>query len=257
MALKTLKELNLDFIGYSQTHEQKTTFISMVTHRPKIPHAPNPELQESMEPSGRKKCKLKNAEVLDRLSIPKRSKKRRGLFAAISDIVFSLAIIMILFVVLISGSDRGQPKSFFSYSYFAVVTASMQDEIPQGSFILVKQMDPTALEVGDNITYMVDQSTSVTHKVVDIYEDYDSSGARGFKTKGVNNANPDKEIVYEANVVGKVVLVLPVVGAFLTNLSENVFLVFIIFGLCILLSFVLRGVFTKGAVHVPPEKTKV
>jgi len=176
-----------------------------------------------------------------------RSLNKRRLFTAISDMLFSLAIAMILFVVLVPGTDDGTPKSIFNYSYFTVISPSMQDEIPQGSFILVKYTDPLELMPGDNITYMSDRSTSVTHKIVEIYENYDSSGARGFLTKGVNNHNPDRDVVYEADVVGKVIFVLPVLGVVLQFLSENVFLVFIIFGLCVLLSFLLRGIFSKPA----------
>jgi signal peptidase len=183
----------------------------------------------------------------------KHPRKRRGLFASISDVLFSLAIFMILIVILTSGTGSGMPKTIFDFAYFTVVTPSMQDEIPQGSFILVKQLDPLDLKVGDNITYMADRTTSVTHKIIGIYENYDSSGARGFQTKGVNNAKPDQEIVYEANVVGKVILVLPVVGMVLTALGENVFLAFMIFGLCVLLSFLIRGVFVKPAKRKSPE----
>jgi len=152
---------------------------------------------------------------------------------------------MILLAAFFTGTESGAPRVFFGYSYFAVMSNSMQNEIPQGSFILVKHVDPQGLRVGDNITYMTDRTTSVTHKIVGIYENYNSSGARGFQTRGVNNENPDRDIVYEAFVVGKVVLVLPVVGAILSSLDENVFLVFLIFGICVFLSFLLRGVFAK------------
>jgi len=183
---------------------------------------------------------------------PMHQVKHQGLINAISDMLFSLAVVMILFVVLVPGSDEGAPKTILKYSYFTVLSPSMQDEIPQGSFILVKQTNPKDLMPGDNITFMDGAYTSVTHKIVEIYENYDSSGVRGFQTKGVNNPNPDNGVVYEANIIGKVVFVLPYVGAALLYLSENVFLVFIIFCLCVLLSFFLRGVFTKqerGAVN--------
>jgi len=177
------------------------------------------------------------------LSAEKYPKKKYGLLTVISDMLFSLAIIMIVFVVAVNGSDGSAPKMFFNYSYFTVQTPSMQDEIPRGSFILVKRTDPSKLVIGDNITYMADRSTSVTHKITAIYENYDKSGARGFVTQGVNNPNPDHEIVYEANVVGKVIFILPVAGVVLSYLGENAFLVFILFGLCVLFSFFLRGAF--------------
>ena len=170
-------------------------------------------------------------------------KNSNGLFIFISNMIFYLAIVLIMLTVLTSGTENGAPKSIFGYSYFTVVSKSMQDEIPKGSFILVKNSDPGELRVGDTITFMRDRSSSVTHKILEIYENYDKSGVRGFQTKGVNNANPDNDIVYATNIVGKVTLVIPALGAMLSALASNVYLVFIVFGLCVVMSFCIRGLF--------------
>lgn len=178
---------------------------------------------------------------------PKPGKIRRigSHFALLSDILFYLAVVLVLVTVLTPDQHNGAPKTIFGYSYFSVVSRSMQDEIPKGSFILVKNVDPQNLTVGDTITYMRDRNTSVTHKIVDIRENYNKSGALGFQTKGVNNANPDSDIVYEANVVGKVIFVLPGLGTAMTYLGTNIYIVCIIFGLCVVISFCLRGFFQK------------
>jgi len=177
----------------------------------------------------------------------KNKKKQRGILSLISDLLFYLAICTVLLAVLTSvpGNGNGAPRMFMGYSYFTVLTPSMQNEIPKGSFILVKETKSQDLNIGDNITFMKDANNSVTHKIVDIYENYENSGARGFQTKGVNNLNPDKNIVYEANVIGKVILVLPAVGAAISYIRANIYIVFIFFGLCILLSFLLRGLFAN------------
>lgn len=200
---------------------------------------------------------LKTLEELNRdfMTDSQASKKKIGLkpIKPLVNILFFLAIIMILVISLVPGSDNGAPKMIFDYSYFTVLTPSMQDEIPQDSFILVKKVNPWELKTGDNITYMIDRSISVTHKIIDIYENYDNSGARGFQTQGVNNINPDQNIVYEANVVGKVVLVLPGAGAVLSKLSENIFIIIVLLSICLLLSFFFRGVFTKSTKQVLPK----
>ena len=251
MALRSLDDINRIFLADNQTPELITEL------KPITPLIIEVEPPRSMMPRRTEINDLRSSRRYGEQAGVKPFPKERGLFTAISDMLFSLAIVMILFVVLFSGTESGRPKTIFNYSYFTVVSPSMQDEIPQGSFILVKSIDPQKLKVGDNITYMADRSTSVTHKIVGIYENYDSSGALGFQTKGVNNTNPDQDIVYEASIVGKVVFVLPVFGTVLSHLSENVFLVFIIFGLCVLLSFFLRGVFTKSAKRNLPKPTKV
>ena len=178
---------------------------------------------------------------------PEPGRNKRASLNAVSDMLFSTAIIMILFMVLLSGADGGTPKNIFDFYCFTVLSPSMQDEIPQGSFILVKKTDPFDLKTGDNITFMADKSTSVTHKIAGIYENYAGSGARGFLTKGVNNLKADQDVVFAVNVVGKVVFVLPAAGAALSYLNDNVFLVFIIFGLVMILSFLLRGIFVRPA----------
>jgi hypothetical protein len=53
--------------------------------------------------------------------------------------------------------------------------------------------------------------------------------------------------VYEANVVGRVIFHIPGVGAVISSLKANIYIVFIIFGLCVVLSFLLRGLFAKPA----------
>jgi signal peptidase len=172
-------------------------------------------------------------------------KKKRGTVAIISDILFYLAILVVLATTALAGQGDGTPKMILGYADFTVLTSSMEGEIPKGSFILVHRTDSQSLQVGDNITFMRDASTSVTHKIIDIYEDYQDSGDRGFQTKGVHNTNPDKDIVYADKIIGKVVLVIPFVGALLLYLRSNLHLVFIIFGVFILLSFCLRWLFAK------------
>ena len=175
----------------------------------------------------------------------KPAKKNRGALKLLADVLFYAAIFAVLVSAVMSSHD-GAPKTVMGYSYYTVLTSSMQSEIPKGSFILVRRTDPAGLNVGDDITFIRGRGATVTHRIVGIDEDYQGSGARGFITKGVNNVNPDKDVVLGKDVVGKVILTLPAMGAVISYLNENIFLVFIMYGLCILLSFCLRGIFVKG-----------
>ena len=187
----------------------------------------------------------------------KRSKKKHNIFSFISDILFYLAILTVMVAILTSGSKDGSPRTFLGkYAYFTVVSPSMQDELPVGSFILVKKTDPHDLKIDDNITFMKDAHTTVTHKIIGIYENYNDSGARGFQTKGTNNINPDAEIVYEANVVGKVIFNVPKAGAVISALKANIYIIFLIFGIFVIASFLLRMLFRQIDKQNPPEKIK-
>jgi len=142
------------------------------------------------------------------------------------------------------------------YSHFTVLSSSMHNEIPKGSFILVQDTPAKELQIGDNIAFMRDRSTLVAHKIIDIDEDYQESGARGFMTQGVNNDYPDNEIVSAIDVLGKVVFTLPVAGSALLYLKNNIHLAFISLGLFVILSLYLRGLLAKrgsgGALQEEP-----
>jgi signal peptidase len=172
--------------------------------------------------------------------------KKYRLLTILSDILFYAAILVVLFSAITSKPADGAPKTAMGYSYFTVLTTSMQSEIPKGSFILVREIDPLDLIVGDNITFMRSDSVPVTHKIIDIYDNYEGSGERWFQTMGVNNINPDKDLVHEDAVLGKVKLVLPGLGAVISYMNSNIILVCIIYGLCVLLSFCFRGLFKNS-----------
>ena len=80
-----------------------------------------------------------------------------------------------------------------------------------GSLIYVKNTDPDDVQVGDAITFVLDESlTVVTHRVVEIETDED--GAIRYTTKGDANETVDGSPVHEKNLVGKPVFTIPYLG---------------------------------------------
>lgn len=224
MALRTLDELNSEFAANHQAHDREPE------RDPIIPLVIEVEPPKPVQHPVRHK-----------------DKKKPKMFALVSDVLFYAAILLILITVATSGTNSGKPKSIFGFSYFTVISGSMADEIPKGSFILVKQVDPQELKIGDNVTYMYGTDKTITHKIMTVYENYQNTGSRGFETKGTNNTRPDEEIVHEDDVVGKVIFTLPAAGAVMSSLGENVHIVFILFALCIVFSFSIRGLFVRQA----------
>jgi len=176
----------------------------------------------------------------------KRKKKKKNIFFIAADSLFYILVIAVFVSVLVSGIDGGKPKSILGYSYFTVISGSMEDEIPEGSLIFVKETDTGNLKVGDNITFIRGQYDPVTHQIADIIESHDVGGSRGFITKGVNNESPDRDPVYEADVIGKVTLVLPRLGTALYYLSENIVIMFVLLGLFTVISFFIRGMSARA-----------
>lgn len=112
---------------------------------------------------------------------------------------------LVIATLAISMSGASAPKAFGGYSAFVVLTGSMEEVIPKGSLVVTKSVDPKELQIGDDITYMVSETTTVTHRIIGIEEDYLNTGRRAFCTQGVMNTEPDQNPVAAVNVVGKVI----------------------------------------------------
>ncbi len=113
----------------------------------------------------------------------------------------------------------------FGVRFMAVKTPSMEPELPVGCLVAVKQVEFDEINIGDDITYVFDNSsTTVTHRVIDIDE-------KGYiTTKGLSNNTADAPISYD-NVVGKVIFSVNYVGKWfmlLTTTSGKIIVVSIV-----------------------------
>lgn len=136
----------------------------------------------------------------------KPQKKSKKKFVWIGELFFySMLILLVLGAFFIRSSSKGRPISIAGYSAFTVLTGSMENEIPKGSLVISKSVDPNTLKIGDDITFMSGPTSTITHRIIGITEKYLDTNARAFETQGIMNANPDKEPVPAVNVVGKVV----------------------------------------------------
>ena len=118
---------------------------------------------------------------------------------------YGVMLAMLVGVFVLRSGSGGAPVSFAGYTAQLVLTSSMEEVIPKGSLVISKQVDPSTLQIGDDITYLINQTTTITHRIIGITERYEDTGQRGFQTQGVMNDAPDKEIVPAVNIVGKVV----------------------------------------------------
>ena len=163
-------------------------------------------------------------------------------------VFYGLLLLLILSAVFVRTTSDGSPRSLAGYSGMIVLTESMQSEIPKGSLVITKTVDPQSLQIGDDITYMANQTTSVTHRVVGITENYENTGQRAFQTQGIMNREPDKQLVPAVNVVGKVVFHSEVLGTVASFIGQYwPFLLFIL-AVAFVLLYVLRRIFKS-----PPE----
>lgn len=96
---------------------------------------------------------------------------------------------------------------------YAVLSGSMEPELPVGSLIYVRAVDPSEVVVGDAITFKLESGTLVTHEVYEI-----DAAAREFKTHGIanvdsqGNISPDAAPVPWSSLAGSVVACVPLLG---------------------------------------------
>jgi len=158
----------------------------------------------------------------------KAKKKGASTLSLIANLVFWVGILAVLFISMVYSTHNKSAKDFLGFSYFTVLSGSMQREIPKGSLVVTEKIDPNLFEIGDDLTYLREDNTTVTHRVVDIIENYNDSGARGFVMKGLENPSPDTNVVYAANVVGKVIFHVAELGFMLSYISENLTMILLI-----------------------------
>lgn len=95
---------------------------------------------------------------------------------------------------------------------YAVLSGSMEPTYHVGSVIYVRDVDPADLEAGDVITFMLDEDTVATHRVVEVVPDEEDPSVLRFRTKGDANDAVDGSLVHCRNVVGTPVFTVPYLG---------------------------------------------
>ena len=124
-----------------------------------------------------------------------------------------LVAIVVIFAVLLVG------VRLFDIQVFSVISGSMELEYPVGSLIYVKECDPSEVEVGDVITFVLSNETPATHRVIGIDKENECFLTRGdanfdqahFEATGEKIYTEDPP-VYFKNLIGKPVFTIPVLG---------------------------------------------
>lgn len=124
-----------------------------------------------------------------------------------------VAIVVILALLLVGVRLVG-------LQVFTVLSGSMEPTYHVGALIYVKKVDPMELEAGDVITFMLDEDTVATHRVVEVVPDEEDPSVIRFRTKGDANDNVDGGLVHYKNVLGTPVFTIPMLG-YLASYIQN------------------------------------
>lgn len=128
-----------------------------------------------------------------------------------------LVVIVVLFALLLVGAR------LVGMQVFSVLSGSMEPEYHVGSLIYVKVIadeDKDEIAVGDDITFMLDEDTVATHRVVEVVPDENDPTVIRFRTKGIANDAVDGSLVHYKNVIGSPVFTIPKLG-YVANYIQN------------------------------------
>lgn len=159
-------------------------------------------------------------------------KKAKKIFSRIMT-VLSVALFIFGVVVFVSvlNASAGKVPSVFGFSVLQVKTGSMLPEYEIGTIVITKSVEANELQVGDVVSfYSLDKDISGevnTHRIVNIEYGGDDN-APYFTTKGDNNSQVDKQKVWPAQLVGKVVYNLGTVSGSIIGVFQNPNVIFFV-----------------------------
>ncbi len=172
----------------------------------------------------------------------------------------TLVLLALLIVNILSAKMRGEVPEVFGYSVLNIVSGSMEDEIPKGSYILVRKCNPEDIEVGNIITFYSRDPAIYgmpnTHRVMDVVT---GAAGREFVTKGDASLKNDSVNAMEKDLVGIYVKRLDGLTAFSNMLSGGGMFVIIILLQIAFSAVAVFAVVKKRAIgkeEAPEEKSK-
>jgi signal peptidase len=160
----------------------------------------------------------------------KTTTKRRKILNAVGQaLAWAVLMVMIGIGALALGAGA-KDFALFGWREYTVLSRSMEPELPVQSVVFVHESDPKDIHIGDIITFVQKDGRVITHRVVNRLENYKEAGQTAFRTKGDANPSVDNEIVLASNVRGIVRLHINELGYIFHYISNNLLLVFIIYG---------------------------
>ncbi len=166
-------------------------------------------------------------------------KKNKMIYKAALKWMGNIVILLLLMLVLLTGYSMLQVRknpnhlpSVMGYTPMSVLTGSMRPMLEPGDMIITKKVLEENIEVGNIITYRVD-NTLVTHRVIDVLHE---NGVYKFQTQGDANNVEDQQLVESSNIVGAYAFKIPK-GGYIANFTRSPigFMVLIILPVLLLL----------------------
>ena len=118
--------------------------------------------------------------------------------------VLSTILIVLVMGIIITQRVFNNNVSILGYRIFTIATGSMEPEYKVMDIILIKEVKPNTIKVGDDLVYMGKEGDFkdkiITHRVIEINN---NENPITFKTKGIANPTEDP-MINEDQIYGRV-----------------------------------------------------
>lgn len=138
-------------------------------------------------------------------------KSLKKIWNVITTVVVTVVVII---TVLLAGAR------LMGLQVFSVLSGSMEPTYHVGALIYVKPVDPYTITPGQAITFLMDEDSVATHRVVGVVPDEEDPSVIRFRTKGDANTAEDGSLVHYKNVIGTPVFTVPYLG-YLASYIQN------------------------------------
>ncbi len=120
-----------------------------------------------------------------------------------------LVVLVVLCAVFLMGSR------LMGYQVYTVISGSMEPELSLGDLLYVKPVDPATIQVGDDVTFVLNEDLVVaTHRVIAV-----DTESKHIYTKGLANDIEDAPVHFN-NVLGVVDFSIPLLG-YVSDFIQN------------------------------------
>lgn len=158
--------------------------------------------------------------------------KENKVLKVIGQILYVLLFIIVVLMLAVVALQRfsNNSLSVMGYRIFTVATGSMIPKYEVGDILLSKEVEPSTLNVGDDIVYKGEegsfQDKMITHQIIEMESKED--GGYKIVTKGIANTEQDPEIT-EKQVYGKIACKLQALSFISKAISNPYVFYFLIF----------------------------
>ena len=156
-----------------------------------------------------------------------------------------LVLLALLLMNIIGAKIKGKVPSVFGYSVMNIISDSMGEQMPRGSYILVKRIDAEDVKVDDVICFYSSDPAIFgfpnTHRVVE--EPIVTESGIEFVTRGDASDANDKVTAKGENLIGIYVKRLESLEKFVAALDSGMLIIVII---CLLMG--MSGMFVYSAI---------